>query len=35
MTTDDVDLVLRAQYTALQTVENREIKDYRQHKVSV
>ena len=28
MTTDDVDLASRAQYTAIQTVE-----DYRQHKV--
>ena len=34
MTNDDIDLISRAQYIAIQTIKNREIKGYGQHEVS-
>jgi homoserine kinase len=34
MTKDDVDLVSRAQYIAIQTIKNRETEGYGQHEVS-
>ena len=34
MTTDDVDLVSRAPYIAIQTIKNREIEGCGQHEVS-
>jgi hypothetical protein len=34
MTNNDVDLVSRAQYIAIQTIKNREIEGYGQHEVS-